>query len=203
MAMISSPRPLILASQSAARQHMLRQAGVDFSIQKSALNEDDLREKLMQSMTAPETMALALAQAKALSVAHDNPDAAVIGADQILHYNGKIFNKARNIDEAKANLSMLSGKQHGLISAVCVVQGGKSVWHHIEKSRLSMRVLSPAAIDVYAARAGGVLTECVGGYALEGLGAWLFDSVDGDFFTILGMPLIPLLHHLRTHGQGF
>jgi len=194
--------PLILASTSKARYHLLRAAGLSFSVQEPGLDEAALQQKLKDSFTPPETMATALAQAKAMSVTHKNPDHLVIGADQILYHQGRILTKAGNPEQARENLRLLQGKTHDLIAAVCVSQKNRVIWSHHERAKLTMRALDDAAIDTYCRQAGPALIQSVGGYELENLGSWLFEHIDGDFFTILGLPLLPLQHFLRTQGYG-
>lgn len=197
-----SVAPLILASTSKARYHMLRAAGLSFAVQDPEIDEAALQQKMKDSMTPAETMVIALAQAKALSVTHKNPDHLVIGADQILYYQGKILSKAGDAAKARENFAFLQGKTHELISAVCVSHKNRVIWSHVERAKLTMRALDDAAIDAYCKQAGDALTRSVGGYELENLGSWLFERVEGDFFTILGMPLLPLQHFLRTQGYG-
>lgn len=194
--------PLILASTSKARYAMLRSAGLAFSVQDPMVDEAALMGKLKDSFAPPELIATALAQAKALAVTHRHPDHLVIGADQVLYDQGKIFSKAASAEEAAANLRRLQGRTHELISAVCVSQQKKVVWSHVERAKLTMRPLDDAAIADYCRLAGDALTRSVGGYELEGLGSWLFERIEGDFFTILGLPLLPLQHFLRTQGYG-
>lgn len=194
--------PLILASQSRARYHMLRGAGLDFAVREPHIDEAVLQEKMKDAMTPPDLMAQALAQAKALSIAGNNPGHLVIGADQVLYCNGRIFSKAANVEKARENLAYLSGKAHHLISAACLVQKDKVLWHHAERAKLTMRVLDAPTLTRYCAEAGEALTRSVGGYELEGLGSWLFEKIEGDHFTILGLPLLPLLKNLREKGYG-
>lgn len=198
----STPLSPILASQSRARYHMLRSAGLDFSVQAPLIDEVALQQKLHEAMTPPESMAAALAAAKALSVAARHPAHYVIGADQVLYCNGRIFSKAPDAATAREHLQYLSGKQHQLISAVCIMQRDKVIWHYADRAKLTMRNLSAKDIDRYCAVAGDALTRSVGAYELEGMGAWLFDKIEGDHFTILGMPLFPLLGALRERGYG-
>jgi septum formation protein len=181
---------------------MLRSAGLPFSVQEPLIDEVALQHKMKESFIPPEIMATALAQAKALSVTHTNPDHLVIGADQILYYQGKVLSKAEDAAKARENITLLQGKTHELISAVCVSQKNHIIWSHVERARLTMRALDDAAIEAYCKQAGSALTQSVGGYELENLGSWLFEQVEGDFFTILGMPLLPLQHFLRTQGYG-
>ena len=194
--------PLILASQSRARYHMLRAAGLDFAVREPHIDEAALQEKMKEAMTPPEIMAQALAQAKALAVGHGNPGHLVIGADQVLFCNGRIFSKAASVEKARENLEYLSGKQHHLISAACLVQKDKVLWHHAERAKLTMRKLDDKTLTRYCAEAGEALLRSVGGYELEGLGSWLFEKIEGDHFTILGLPLLPLLENLREKGYG-
>lgn len=195
-------RALILASQSKARYHMLRAAGLDFAVQDPDLDEAALQSKLRGAMTPADVMAQALAHAKALSIGIRSPDALVIGADQVLFCNGRIFNKPGDMDEAKTHLKYLGGKTHQLISAVCLVQKDKVIWGHAERARLTMRELDDGLIDRYCDRVGDSLLRSVGAYELEGPGAWLFDRIEGDYYTILGLPLLPLLQNLRDKGYG-
>jgi len=194
--------PLILASQSRARYHMLRSAGLDFAVREPYIDEAALQERMKDAMTPPEIMAQALAQAKALSIAGSNPGHLVIGADQVLYCQGRVFSKAANAEKARENLLHLSGKAHHLISAACLVQNDKVLWHHAERAKLTMRVLDEPILTRYCAEASEALTRSVGGYELEGLGSWLFEKIEGDHFTILGLPLLPLLQNLREKGYG-
>lgn len=194
--------PLVLASQSKARYHMLRSAGLDFAVQDPDLDEAALQARLRNAMTPADVMAQALAHAKALSIAMRRPDALVIGADQILFCNGKIFSKPDDMQGAKAHLRYLGGKTHHLISAVCLAQKDKVIWSHAERAKLTMRTLDDDSIDRYCDRAGDGILRSVGAYELEGFGAWLFDRIEGDYYTILGLPLLPLLHMLRDKGYG-
>jgi len=185
---------LILASGSAARQAMLRNAGVKcFSV------PSDVDEAAMKQVFtgAPEDLALALATAKAARVAASYPDATVIGADQLLVCEGQYFNKPTTEAEAAAQLAALSGRAHTLITAVCVYQNHIPAWTDISMARLQMRALSPDYIARYLREEGEGIYACAGAYQLEGRGAQLFESIEGDFFTILGLNLLPLLGFLR------
>lgn len=191
---------IILASTSKIRHRMLQAAGLVFTVETPDIDEAALQNKMRDSMVPAETMATTLAQAKALSITHKQPDRLVIGADQVLYYQGKILTKAQNRGQARENLQILQSKAHNLVSAVCVSYKDRVIWSHAERARLTMRALDDKAIDRYCDLAGEALTECVGGYQLEGLGSWLFENVEGDYFTILGLPLLPLQHFLRTQG---
>ncbi len=223
--MLSGTPPLVLASQSQARFDMLRAAGVDFTARPVFLDEENLQQTLQQQGVSPYDMARRLAQAKALCVAaqitptpvdvaqkntvqkntaHSTDMPMVIGADQVLCCGGRVFSKAKNKEDARIILMALRGRTHDLISAVCIARGDNIIWEHTAQAQLRMIDLSEGDIDRYCAAVEGAglhtLTQSVGCYALEGLGAWLFDRVDGDFFTVLGLPLLPLLGFLR--GQS-
>jgi septum formation protein len=194
---------LILASKSAARRAMLTNAGISFTADAADLDE----KEILSSITNPEATttdkARLLACEKALSVAKNYPDALVIGADQILELDGEILTKAADAQEAKENLKYLRGKIHTLISAVCVVRNKEILWEYADHAALGMREFEDDFLDRYCVKAGDALTTCVGGYELEGIGVQLFSNVQGDYFTILGMPLLPLLKYLyEEQGIG-
>jgi septum formation protein len=189
---------LILASTSAARQEMFRNAGIAAALFiPSGVDEAALKAGFTGP---PPALALALAQAKAAAVAQVHPAGFVIGADQLLVCDGSIFDKPSDMAEAAAHLRALSGRVHELITAVCVLQGDTVLWTHVESARLTVRPLSEAFIASYLAVEGRKILGCVGAYRLEGLGAQLFEHVEGDYFTILGLPLLPLLGFLRGLG---
>jgi septum formation protein len=187
---------IILASASAARQTMLRNAGIEFATIASDTDETALKAV---STAAPAELALSLAAAKAASVAAIAPKALTIGADQILFCEGRIFNKPNSMAEAAAHLAALAGRTHTLFSAVCVHQGRVPLWHHTASATLTMRPLGDAEISGYLKAAGAKILGSVGAYQLEGLGANLFEHIAGDIFTVLGLPLLPLLGFLRDH----
>lgn len=190
---------LILASGSKARQSMLRGAELDFDIVPADLDEAAL---IKRHEGSPEDIAALLAREKALDVAkHDNASY-TIGSDQILTLNGKIFSKAKDAHAAREKLKALRGKTHRLISAVAVARGDGILWQYTAHADLTMHDFDDAFLETYMVKAGDALTTCVGAYALEAEGAWLFEKIEGDYFTILGMPLLPLLDWLRQEGFG-
>lgn len=192
---------LVLASASKARRALLTQAGLAFDVTTADIDEDAVIQD-MKTKSGPHDIALELARQKALSVARKNADALVIGGDQVLSCEGRLYTKAQNDREARKNLETLRGKTHHLVSAVCVAHGGDILWEHAETAGLTMKNWSADFLDTYMSGAGDALTKAVGCYELEGLGAWLFDKIEGDYFTILGLPLLPLLQFLETKGFG-
>ncbi len=193
-----SRRPIILASGSAARKSMLLNAGLAFTTIPSEVDEAMLVEGMMDKHFSCSAMALELARAKAKDVSKDHPDAVVIGSDQVLECAGQMMTKAVNANDAHDKLLNLKGKTHKLISAVCAVVGGEVIWETIDDASLRMHDFDETFLRAYIKVAGDALTTSVGAYKLEHAGSWLFDKVDGDYFTILGMPLLPLLGFLRT-----
>ena len=186
---------LILASKSAARQTMLRNAGLTFQSLPADIDEHAL------ITDNAEKSAEIISSAKAQAVSKLHPDALVIGSDQVLVFEDQIITKSRNKSAAIEKLNCMSGRTHRLISGASVACNGKIIWSHTAHADLTMHDLDDDFIQTYADQAGDVLTACVGGYAYEAHGAWLFERVEGDYFTILGMPLLPLLSYLRTeHG---
>jgi septum formation protein len=197
---------LILASQSAARQHMLKAAGVHFKVIKPALDEMAVVQEFMRDAASgekitPDKIAVELARKKALTVARKNPDAIVIGSDQVLVLEGRMIGKAKTRAEAAEKLRALRGKTHTLISAVAIAKGGTIFWSDHEQAQLTMRDFDDAYLEAYMEVAGEALTRAVGAYEIESTGAWLFSEIKGDQFTIQGMPLLPLLGYLNEyHG---
>jgi septum formation protein len=193
---------LVLASGSAVRQTLLANAGVSFEADPAELDERAAEAPLLQAGAAPEDIALALAMAKAASVSERRPGDLVIGADQVLDLDGERLTKPEDMEAARRQLLKLAGRTHALHSALAAAQGGEIVWQDVETARLTMRRLDPAAIGRHLARAGDSTLQSVGAYQLEGLGIQLFERVEGDFFTVLGLPLIPLLAFLRGEGAA-
>ena len=196
-----TPRdPLVLASGSATRARLLADASLPILVDPAAVDEEEIRTSFLAEGRDAAACAAALAQAKAMRVSRRHASALVLGADQILDCGGNWLEKPRDLGAARAQLTLLRGKRHELITAAAVVRNGALVWHTVDRARLTMRTFSDGFLDGYIAAAGEELLESVGAYRLEGLGAQLFERVEGDFFTILGLPLLPLLDFLRGHG---
>lgn len=194
---------LILASGSRARRDMLAAAGVTFTVETAAVDETSVRDELQRSAGGAlpaEQVALALAIAKATAVSGLRPGAMVIGVDQVLALGPEIFSKPEGRDSARAQLLRLRAREHALHSAVALVRDGEVLWMDVDTAELTMRDFSHAFLDSYIERAGEDICHCVGAYQIEGIGVQLFEHIRGDYFTILGMPLLPLLAELRRHG---
>lgn len=190
---------LILASGSAARRQMLEAAGLSFEVDAPRVDEEAAKLSLRAGGLKPRDQADALAELKALSVSRSRPDF-VIGADQMLALGGEVFDKPKSIEEARQHLTRLRGQTHELITASVVAREGAIIWRHIDTPKLKMRAFSDAFLDNYMGQAGEHVLRSVGAYQLEGLGAQLFERVEGDYFSVLGLPLLPLLAFLREHG---
>jgi septum formation protein len=191
---------VILASASAIRATVLRNAGVPFEIVPSRVDEAALKNQLRGERADAEACALALATLKAEHVSAQRPGALVIGADQMLDCDGVWFDKPADRAAAATNLRALRGKTHALVGAVVVMRDGRRLWQHVERSRLTMRRFDDAFVATYLDAVGAPALQSVGAYQLEGLGVQLFSHIDGDYFAILGLPLLPLLDCLRRHG---
>ncbi|TXN81221.1 MULTISPECIES: Maf family nucleotide pyrophosphatase [Methylobacterium] len=196
------PSPLVLASTSSTRRMLLESAGLVVEARAPGVDERAVEADCtgQDPKSSPEGLALRLAEAKAFAVAQTCPDRVVVGADQVLDADGRVFHKPTSLEEARAQIGELAGRTHALHSAVAIVQGGR-VESFVETARLTLRPLDPDAIAAYVALAGADRVRAsVGGYQLEGLGIHLFDRVEGDHSTILGLPLLPLLARLRASG---
>ncbi|WP_417430903.1 Maf family protein [Kiloniella sp.] len=190
--------PVILASASKARGFLLKNAGVSLSgLLPAVIDEDEVKQSLKSEGATALQVAETLAELKARKISMTNPNSFVIGADQMLNCNGVWFDKPTDLDHAVAHLKALSGKTHQLECTVCVVKNGERLWHHNETASLTMRDLDNDFIMSYLNALGDEALSSVGAYQLEGIGAQLFHKVQGDYFTILGLPLLPLLTFLR------
>jgi septum formation protein len=192
--------PLILASASTARGNLLRHAGIAFAATPAAIDEDEIKAAFRADRRPAAECAIALAEAKAARVARKHPGSLIIGADQMLVCDGSWFDKPADRAAARAQLITLRGKRHELISALCVVRDGERLWHVIDRSTLTMRNFSDTFLEDYLAAVGDAVLGAVGAYHLEGLGVQLFAQIEGGYFSILGLPLLPLLDFLRGHG---
>ncbi len=188
---------IILASNSPHRVKLLRDAGIDFSQISSDLDERAIEAPLEKANVVPEDRAEILAEAKAVDVSERHPGQYVIGCDQILSLEKTVLHKVKNKEAARRRLLLLSGKTHYLHSAVVLVRDGKPVWRHVSPCAMTMRKLSAKFIGRHLALAGDGVLSSVGAYQIEGLGSQLFESIKGDVFSIIGLPLLPLLEALR------
>ncbi|HEY1749999.1 MAG TPA: Maf family protein [Caulobacteraceae bacterium] len=196
-----TPRPtIVLASKSRSRAAILSGAGVPYETEDSGVDEAALKARLLAQGATPRDVAERLGEAKALAVSARRPGDIVVGADQTLDLAGQLFDKAADVAEARARLVAMRGRGHALHGGLVVAEGGAVVWRTTETSRLWMRGFSDAWLDGYLARGGEALLGSVGCYLLEGEGAQLFERIEGDYFAILGLPLLPLLAFLRERG---
>ena len=191
---------LVLASGSASRRRLLEAAGVPFEAAPAAVDEDEVKQAMKAEGADAFEVAEALAELKARRVSPRFPGALVLGADQMLVCEGAWFDKPADLAGAAEHLRRLSGRPHHLLTVLCLLRDGARIWHHRDRAELTMRPLGEAAIQRYLAEVGDAALSSVGAYQLEGRGIQLFTSISGDFFGILGLPLLPLLDMLRTHG---
>ena len=194
---MSKSGALVLASASPVRSWVLKNAGLTFEVDAAEIDEAEIKKDCHAAATTAEGVATTLAEAKALAVSRRRPDAWVIGADQVLVFEGTIFDKPMDVEEAASHLRRFRGRSHDLVSAVCVAFGSRSRWLYSEVVTLHVRDFSNAFLDTYIADAGESILASVGAYRLEGLGAQLFSRIEGDYFAVLGLPLLPLLNFLR------
>jgi len=191
--------PLVLASKSSIRRALLEAAGIPLTIEPAAIDERAIESSKAASASAAD-VALLLAREKALEVARRRSKSTVLGADQTLALGARRFSKPANALAAREQLKALAGKTHELHAAVAVAQGGEIVFETLATARLTVRPLSESFLDAYLAAAGERVSSSVGAYQLERLGVHLFERVEGDHFTILGLPLLPLLAYFRSAG---
>lgn len=192
--------PIVLASASVSRARMLEAAGVRFSVDAAAVDEDAVKRAMRAEDAPPGEAAEALAALKARQVARRHGDALVVGADQLLVCEGHWYDKPSDRRAAREQLLALRGRTHELVTAAVVVRGTEILWHHIDRAELTMRPFSEAFLDDYLACAGEGIYRAVGAYEVERLGVQLFSRISGSHFCILGLPLLPLLAFLRGHG---
>jgi len=202
MSATASAREIVLASGSRARREMLAAAGLHFTVQAADVDEPAIRARLLKddASVEPKRIAAVLAAAKAEDVSGKIGGSLIIGADQVLALGDELLSKAPNMEAARAALHKLRGRTHELHSAVAFAEKGKVTWAHVATARLTMRDFSDAFLDDYLLRAGDRVGQSVGAYELEGIGVQLFDRIEGDYFTILGLPLMPVLAELRVRG---
>lgn len=193
-------RPLLLASSSAIRLQLLRNAGLEVSAQPARIDEDSLRQSLEAEAARPRDIADALAEMKAAKLSDRFPQALVLGCDQVLDLKGRVFTKPATPADARSQLLALRGQTHALLSAAVLYDAGQPIWRHVGQARLTMRDFSDSYLDSYIARNWPEISHSVGAYLLEAEGVRLFDRIEGDYFTILGLPLLPLLSYLATRG---
>lgn len=193
---------IVLASQSASRKAMLEAAGVAFAAEAAGVDEESVKAAMIAEGTDGRRLADALAEMKAVKVSRRHPAALVLGCDStVAAEDGSLIDKAVSREESRAQLQGLRGTTHKLTSAAVVALGGEPIWRHVDIAKLTMRPFSDAFLDSYLDAEWPAIGGCVGGYRLEGLGAQLFSRIDGDHFTILGLPLLALLDWLRVRGE--
>ena len=194
------PNPLILASQSQARARLLRTVRVEIEVVPARVDEAAVKDSLREAGAAPRDVADALADLKAARVSARHPGRLVLGADQVLAVKDQLLDKPADLQEAREHLMLLRGQRHELFSAAVIYESSRPVWRHVGTARLRMRSFSEAFLERYLSHHGETVLESVGAYKLEEGGAALFDQVEGDYFSVLGLPLLPLLDYLRLRG---
>lgn len=191
---------LVLASTSPFRKAILSNAGLEFETAAAGIDERAAEKPLLETGADAEDIASLLAEAKALDVSARFPGAYVIGGDQTMSMDGEILHKVANFDEARRRLIAMSGKTHQLNAGLAIVRDGQTLWRHMSVINMHMRAYSPEFVGRYLAAAGDTVLKSVGVYQIEGMGIQLIERVDGDYFAVIGLPLLPLLDQLRTLG---
>lgn len=193
-------KDIVLASGSIHRKEVLSGAGVKFSVEPSQLDERSIEAPLLKGGVDAEDVAVILAEAKAGEVAARHPGRLVIGADQTLSVGDEILHKPADMEAARRTLLKLSGRTHRLNSAIVIVEDGRETWRHVGVASVTFRDLDPGFIGRYLAAVGDVALTSVGAYQVEGRGIQLIEAIEGDHFTIVGLPLLPLMKELRARG---
>ena len=191
---------IFLASASEIRLQLLRAAGIPVEACPARIDEDTIRAAMLAEGATPRDLADTLAEMKARKIAEKNPAALILGCDQVLEMNRRLFAKPESVDDARDQLRIMRCQTHRLLSAAVLFENGEPVWRHVGEARLTMRAFSDAYLDDYLARNWPSIRHAVGCYKLEEEGIRLFSAVEGDHFTILGLPLLPLLSYLATRG---
>ncbi|GFE49358.1 Maf-like protein [Roseobacter cerasinus] len=192
--------PLILASSSTIRAQLLRQAAVTFVVEPARVDEDMVRDALLAEQAPPRDIADALAELKARKVSEKHPDALVLGCDQVLDHRGALFSKPQTPGEATEQLHALRNDRHMLLSAAVICEAGRPVWRHVGQVRLQMRDASDEYLSGYVTRNWDSIQHAVGAYKLEEEGVRLFSGIEGDYFNVLGLPLVHVLSYLTLRG---
>jgi len=187
---------IVLASKSAARAEILENAGVAVTLKSAGVDEAPIKANALAKRESPRRIAEILAEAKAIAASKGSLDL-TIGADQTLEFDGRLYDKADNLGQARTDLIRLRGRTHQLHAATALAQDGHIIWRDVQSVSLTMRAFSEDFLDAYLARNAEIATSCVGGYALEGEGVQLFSAIEGDYFAVLGLPILPLLAELR------
>ena len=191
---------LILASESVTRRKLLENAGLVFESLPAHIDEEEIKRSLVAAKAHPQEVATFLAERKACKISQKHPECIVIGGDQVLELNGTILSKPKTKDQAREQLLNLRNSSHNLISSVCVAEGGQRVWHQTDKASIQLSDFTDQFLEHYLVRSEKELFNGPGGYKVEGYGIHLIDRIEGDFFTVLGLPIILLLKYFRTRG---